>query len=131
MSIIATAAKLALSLEQKVQVFAGKVTHEAASRQFNKAGEVEARSIVETEQSQLKLERRRAQVAANMIAAHKAALIRMHSAFDEELELVDGRKVQAMSKANQHRHDAGQYQALSIKAQTAAEAARKAAEQLG
>lgn len=131
MSIIATVVKAALAVDQKVQGGVSKVAHLFATRNFDEAGKVESLAIVKAGDTAIKLERVRAQRAADLIAAHKKAMIRLHEGIDAELDLVDGRKAQEMGRARQYRNNAAVWQGASIKAQLSAEAARRAAAQLG
>lgn len=130
MSIIATVVKGALALEQQVQACVRTGAHQLATQYFGRAVETENHAIAEAEDKQLKLERLRASKADLLIRQHKQAMIRLHEGIDNELELVDGRKSQLLSKAKQERSTAASWQSTAIRADVAAEAARKAAEQL-
>lgn len=130
MSIIATVVKAALALEQKVQGVIGKGAHELASRSFNHASRVEHLAVLQAVDDALAAERLRAKRAADLHAAFKAQLIKLHNSVDQELDLIDGRKQQELARAAQCRDNAGSWQGTAIQAQVAAENARKAAEQL-
>lgn len=130
MSVIATVVKAALALDQKVQGIVSKGAHALASRNFQAGETVEALALVQTEDAILKLERDRAKRSAALHAQFKASLIQLHAGVDAAIELAEGRKVQWLGKAAQHKQNAAQWQATSISAQVAAENARKAAEQL-
>jgi hypothetical protein len=131
MSIIATVVKAALVLDQKVQAGVHKFAHAVASDYFQRAVDTENNAVLDAENKQLQLERLRASKAALLIKQHKAAMTRLHEGIDNELELVDGRKSQMLSKAKQERSSAVAWQSTAIRSDVAAEAARKAAEQLG
>lgn len=130
MSMIAIVVKAALALDQQVQSLIGKGAHALASRNFQAGEEAEALALVDAEDSILKLERQRAARAAALHAQFKASLINLHAGVDASIELAEGRKVQALGKAKQHRQNAALWQATSINAQVAGENARKAAEVL-
>lgn len=130
MSIIAKVVKAALAVDQKVQCVVRNGAQFLATRSFEEAGKVEAQALALAEESSINLERVRAKRASELIAKHKAAMIRLHEGIDAEQDLVDGRKVQELGRAAQHWNNAALWQDTSIKAQLAAEAARRAAEQL-
>lgn len=130
MSIIATVVKGALALDQQVQAGIHKLAHAVASAYFKRSQATEEHAIENAEKQSLALERRRAEAAAAMLAAHKKALIRLHEGFDNELDLVDGRKILMLGQAAQQRAAAVDWQSTAICADLAAENARKAAAQL-
>lgn len=131
MSMIAIVVKAALSLDQKVQGLKAKGAHALASRNFTAGETVEALALVQTEDAILKLERARSARAMALIKQHKQALIELHEGVDAEIELAEGRKTQWLGKAKQHKQTSVAWQGTSIKAQVAAENARKAAAVLG
>jgi methyl coenzyme M reductase beta subunit len=131
MSIISTVVKGALSLDQKVQGVVHKVAHSVATAYFKRSQTTEENALENAENQSLALERRRAQAAADLLAAQKKALIRLHEGFDNELDLVDGRKTMMLGQAAQQRAAAVDWQSTAICADLAAENARKAAGQLG
>lgn len=130
MSTIATIVKAALALEQKIQGLIGTGAHALASRSFDHATRVEHLAVLQAVDDSLAAERLRAKRAADLHAAFKAQLSKLHSSVDQELDLIDGRKQQELARAAQYRDNAGTWQGTAIQAQVAAEAARKAAEQL-
>lgn len=131
MSIIAAVVKGALALDQQVQALVHKVAHGRASSYFQQSVTTEEQAIEAAEQGALRVERERAASAALMITRHLQALKRLHQDADNRLDLVDGRKQQVLGKAAQQRQAAVAWQGTAIRADLAAEAARKAAEQLG
>lgn len=131
MSVISTIVKSALALDQKVQAGVHTVAHKLASLNFKQAQITEEDAISDAENKALQLERLRASKAAALVQQHKQALKRMHESVDNELELVDGRKAQALGKATQYRAVAAYWQSTAIRSDLAAEAARKATAQLG
>lgn len=130
MSIIATVVKAALVVDQRVQAVVHKIAHDRASWYFKTSQDTVDDAAVQTEYAQLQVERNRAAGAALLIRRHKEAMIRLHEDADNKLDLIDGRKQQLLGKASQQRAAAAGWQSTAIKADMAAEAARKAAEQL-
>lgn len=130
MSIIAKVVKGALALDQKWQALVHTVAHSRASDYFQYSQDTEDKALAAAEYSSLQVERRRSAGAALLIKRHKEAMIRLHEDADNALDLIDGRKSQQLSKAAQQRAHAADYQSTAIRADVAAEAARKAAEQL-
>jgi hypothetical protein len=130
MSIIATVVKGALVLDQKVQAGVHKLAHSVASAYFKRSQTTEESAIENAETQSLRLESRRVDALAALHAKHKQELIRLHEGFDNELDLVDGRKLQLLGLASQQRAAAVHWQGTAICADLAAEAARKASEQL-
>ncbi len=130
MSIIAKVVKGALALDQKVQVVVRKGAHALASAAFKRAQGTEDNALAYAESKMLQLERLRASKADMLYRQHKVAMTQLHEGIDAELELVDGRKQQQLGKAAQERAGAVAWHNTAIRADVAAEAARKAAEQL-
>ena len=131
MSIISTVVKGALALDQKVQAGVHKVAHAVATSYFKRSQNTENNALEDSEKASLRVERDRALAAARMIRRHKAELTQLHASADNTLELIDGRKAQMLAKAAQERAAAAVWQGTAIASDVAAEAARKAAEQLG
>lgn len=130
MSIIAKVVKGTLALDQKVQALVRKVAHSRASDYFQYSQDTTDKAQAAAEYCALQVERRRSAGAALLIKRHKEAMIRLHEDADNQLDLIDGRKSQQLSKAAQQRAHAADWQATSIRADVAAAAAQSASEQL-
>ncbi len=131
MTIIATVARAVLAIEQKVQGLVAVHARATCHRNFDKAIQLDTEALADAEDCTLSLEQHRAKKAAALHEAYRASLIKLHEGVDASIELVHQRKLQAHAAANQRRAAAGTWLQTEIKADKAAEAARKAAEQLG
>lgn len=130
MSIITSAVKGALVLEQRVQAVISKYSNNSAGRVYNKARKAEAAAESEAKANEHSLERLRAKRAASMIARHKQELTNLHQNIDAQIDLNEGRRLQELAHVNQLLIDAGKWACRALSAKTVAEKARQAGDQL-
>lgn len=131
MSVIASVVQAALGLEQKVQTGVSAVARHFASSNFNKALQADEQALLDAENSSIQVEQYRAKRAVDLHAQFKAALVKLHTGADAELDLIEGRKTQALAVGHQLRSCAAMWQGVSINAESSKESARRAVAQLG